>query len=120
MYGSSQFNINSSVRATNVYEEKSLGVYDPEEDVTEPVDDKSKAVEYRVAIWGKYLMRHVRRQLSFGPWSSFCVFRLYVHTGLSDMWWLAVSLFLVCIVEVSVTPPPGLQICSCSYSATKL
>lgn len=57
----------SSVRATNVYEEKSLGVYDPEEDVTEPVDDKSKAVEYRVAIWGKYLMRHVRRQLSFGP-----------------------------------------------------
>ncbi|KAJ3551624.1 hypothetical protein NM688_g4595 [Phlebia brevispora] len=70
-----------SVRATNVYEEKSLGIFDSEEDLTEPEDDKSNPVERRVAIWGKYLMRHMRRQLSF------------------DMWWLALSLLLICIIE---------------------
>lgn len=55
-----------SVRATNVYEEKSLGVFEPEEEVAEPDDDSTKPADARVAIWGKYLMRHVRRQLSFG------------------------------------------------------
>ncbi|KDQ59452.1 hypothetical protein JAAARDRAFT_621723 [Jaapia argillacea MUCL 33604] len=35
----------------------------------------------RASIWGKYLLRHMRRQLSF------------------DMWWLAAALFLLCILE---------------------
>ncbi|THG92683.1 hypothetical protein EW026_g8305 [Hermanssonia centrifuga] len=69
-----------SVRATNVYEENSLGIYRPnatEEDHQHMPD----ATEKRVAIWGIYLMRHARKQLSF------------------DMWWLAFSLFLICIIE---------------------
>ncbi|OBZ71203.1 Low-affinity potassium transport protein [Grifola frondosa] len=71
-----------SVRATNVYEEKSLGVY--EEKDNDDLEDEShwnSTNESRVAIWGKYLVRHVRRQLSF------------------DMWWLALTLFLLCIIE---------------------
>ncbi|KAI1788852.1 TrkH-domain-containing protein [Ganoderma leucocontextum] len=73
-----------SVRATNVYEEKSLGVYqDTGEEEDELNDDAhwNRPSESRVAIWGKYLMRHARRQLSF------------------DMWWLASSLLLLCIIE---------------------
>ncbi|TFK93269.1 TrkH-domain-containing protein [Polyporus arcularius HHB13444] len=72
-----------SVRATNVYEAKSLGVYADDEGDDELNDDAlwNRPSESRVAIWGKYLMRHARRQLSF------------------DMWWLAVSLFLLCIIE---------------------
>ncbi|PSS34077.1 hypothetical protein PHLCEN_2v1871 [Hermanssonia centrifuga] len=53
-----------SVRATNVYEENSLGIYRPdarEEDHQHMPD----ATEKRVAIWGIYLMRHARKQLSF-------------------------------------------------------
>ncbi|KAH9831322.1 TrkH-domain-containing protein [Rhodofomes roseus] len=66
-----------SVRSTNVYEETSLGVYEADE-MAYGMDDSSEA---RVQIWGKYLWTHARRQLSF------------------DMWWLALSLFLLCIIE---------------------
>ena len=37
----------------------------------------------RVAVWGRYLAWHARRQLAF------------------DMWWLGLALFLVCIIERS-------------------
>ncbi|KAI0354804.1 TrkH-domain-containing protein [Trametes cingulata] len=83
-----------SVRATNVYEEKSLGIYesDPEEDEIDNDAHWNRPSESRVAIWGRYLMRHARRQLSF------------------DMWWLAVSLFLLCIIErANLTDPSKLS-----------
>ncbi|KAI0754516.1 TrkH-domain-containing protein [Daedaleopsis nitida] len=72
-----------SVRATNVYEAISLGVYVETEEEDEINDDAhwNQPTESRVAIWGRYLMRHARRQLAF------------------DMWWLALSLFLLCIIE---------------------
>ena len=57
-----------SVRSTNVYEERSLGVYDEGEEY-DPINDDAhwnRPSESRVAIWGKYLARHARRQLSFG------------------------------------------------------
>ncbi|EKM49791.1 uncharacterized protein PHACADRAFT_214314 [Phanerochaete carnosa HHB-10118-sp] len=74
-----------SVRSTNVYEENSLGVY-PDDDDDDDDDDKFnektlKAKEKRVQIWGRHLVRHVQKQLSF------------------DIWWLALSLWLICIVE---------------------
>ncbi|EMD39626.1 hypothetical protein CERSUDRAFT_111935 [Gelatoporia subvermispora B] len=72
------FPIAMGVRSTNVYEEKSLGIWHQGQDDQE---EESPVGESRVAIWGKYLMRHVRIQLSF------------------DMWWLGLSLFLLCIVE---------------------
>ncbi|CAE7230532.1 unnamed protein product [Rhizoctonia solani] len=66
-----------SVRATNVYEERSLGVYLDDEQVDEEEPNKPAGVH----AWGTYLAWHARRQLSF------------------DMWWLAVALWLVCIIE---------------------
>ncbi|KAI0823989.1 TrkH-domain-containing protein [Trametes gibbosa] len=79
-----------SVRSTNVYEAGSLGVYESGDEDDELNDDAhwNRPSESRVAIWGRYLARHARRQLSF------------------DMWWLAVSLFLLCIIErPSLTDP---------------
>ncbi|KZT12176.1 TrkH-domain-containing protein [Laetiporus sulphureus 93-53] len=72
-----------SIRSTNVYEERSLGIYESKEEEEEAseLDRPHMDVESRVAIWGRYLVRHARRQLSF------------------DMWWLALSLFLLCIIE---------------------
>lgn len=64
-----------------MYEETSLGIYEQAEEMY-GLDDSS---ESRVGIWGRYLWKHARRQLSF------------------DMWWLVLSLFLICIIEVSVT-----------------
>ncbi|KAF8346023.1 cation transport protein-domain-containing protein [Amanita rubescens] len=66
-----------SVRATNVYEERSLGIFNDEEHKEEDFE----AVGSRVSIWGKYLALHARKQLAF------------------DMWWLSLALFLICIIE---------------------
>jgi hypothetical protein len=55
----------SSVRSTNVYEERSLGIFEQDNDNTENEADYPES-DSRVAIWGRYLGRHVRRQLSFG------------------------------------------------------
>jgi hypothetical protein len=57
-----------SVRATNVYEETSLGIYEEEEDKGEDIEKEEDypKTDSRVAIWGRYLGRHVRHQLSYG------------------------------------------------------
>nr|ODN98734.1 potassium ion transporter [Cryptococcus depauperatus CBS 7855] len=65
-----------SVRATNVYEEKSLGLYGEDYDSDELSEDTRGA--HAVA---KYIGFHARRQLAF------------------DIWWLAFALWLVCIIE---------------------
>ena len=74
-----------SVRSTNVYEEQSLGIYldDNESEPQFPVGPQEGG--QRMTVWSTYLAQHIRRQLSF------------------DMWWLVLSLFLICIIEVSVT-----------------
>ncbi|KIK16827.1 hypothetical protein PISMIDRAFT_112632 [Pisolithus microcarpus 441] len=66
-----------SVRSTNVYEEQSLGIFSSDKDD----EENFHPIGSRVAIWGRYLGMHARRQLSF------------------DMWWLSLGLFLVCIIE---------------------
>lgn len=66
------FPIAISVRRTNVYEEKSLGVYaPPSEQEAGDTEDKS------------YIGSHLRRQLSF------------------DLWYVFLGLFIICIVEGS-------------------
>ena len=70
-----------SVRSTNVYEEKSLGVF--EDDDTSFDEEGFTPTGSRATIWSRYLAMHMRKQLSF------------------DMWWLGLALFLVCIIEVS-------------------
>ena len=50
-----------SVRATNVYEEKSLGVYEEEEEGMEPDIEGPQP-----GMLGSYLAWHARRQLAFG------------------------------------------------------
>ncbi|KAF2864571.1 hypothetical protein K470DRAFT_203962, partial [Piedraia hortae CBS 480.64] len=65
----SVFPIAISVRNTNVYEEKSLGIWNGGEEATESDDVPS------------YIAQHLRRQLSF------------------DLWFVFLGFFLVCIVE---------------------
>lgn len=52
-----------SVRSTNVYEEKSLGIY---EDDTSFDEENINLSGDRVTIWGNYLAMHARKQLAFG------------------------------------------------------
>ncbi|KIK97977.1 hypothetical protein PAXRUDRAFT_135185 [Paxillus rubicundulus Ve08.2h10] len=69
-----------SVRSTNVYEEQSLGIFRN----ADGLSDVERAFQFtgsRMTVWGRYLAMHARHQLSF------------------DMWWLALALFLVCIIE---------------------
>ena len=56
------------MRSTNVYEERSLGVSEMEVGNGGDIEDEANYPETdsRVAIWGRYLGRHVKRQLAFG------------------------------------------------------
>lgn len=58
----------SSVRATNVYEEKTLGIY---EDGTSIDEENFSLSGNRMTIWGNYLAMHARRQLAFGTRPSY-------------------------------------------------
>ncbi|CEL05799.1 Putative Function: TRK2 encodes the low-affinity K transporter in S. cerevisiae [Aspergillus calidoustus] len=66
----SVFPIAISMRRTNVYEEKSLGVYDIDEDT----NDENKTAP-------SYIGTHLRKQLSF------------------DLWYVFLGLFIITIVE---------------------
>ncbi|KAA1476458.1 hypothetical protein DENSPDRAFT_807240 [Dentipellis sp. KUC8613] len=76
----SVYPIAMSVRSTNVYEEKSLGIYE-NEDEEEGGEDEFSTSGGRITVWSRYLAMHARKQLAF------------------DMWWLCLGLLLVCIVE---------------------
>ncbi|KAL0950517.1 hypothetical protein HGRIS_007326 [Hohenbuehelia grisea] len=69
-----------SVRATNVYEEQSLGIFNAENE--NPYNEfQFHPSGSRATVWSRYLALHARRQLAF------------------DMWWLGLALFLVCVIE---------------------
>lgn len=72
----SAYPVAMSVRNTNVYEERSLGIFN--ESVTGEQDEPEMGGP---RVWGTYLAAHARRQLAF------------------DMWWLGFALWLVCIIE---------------------
>jgi Trk-type K+ transport system membrane component len=67
----SVFPIAISVRQTNVYEEKSLGIYGGANEDEDSIDPNSTS----------YLGSHLRRQLSF------------------DLWYVFLGLFLICCIE---------------------
>ncbi|GAA5892072.1 hypothetical protein JCM6882_005687 [Rhodosporidiobolus microsporus] len=67
-----------SIRTTNVYEEKSMGVYDEEYD-EDPDDAEARFDRSHSAT--QYIGYHARKQLAF------------------DLWWLGLAVWLICIVE---------------------
>lgn len=52
-----------SVRSTNVYEERSLGIFRDDESVDE---EEFNPTGSRATIWSRYLAMHMRKQLAFG------------------------------------------------------
>jgi len=63
-------------------------------------DDWQLKGDSRIAIWGNYILQHTRIQLSFGGWLCQCRRLQSVDgTPLSDMWWLALSMIVMCVVE---------------------
>lgn len=90
-----------SVRSTNVYEERSLGVY------TEAPKEQEEQLAAGVSSpsgWGTYLAAHARRQLAF------------------DIWWLGFALWLVCIIERAAIQDPATNgwftVFSCLFELT--
>lgn len=67
-----------SIRSTNVYEEKSMGVYD--EDFDDDPDEMEARFDKSHSATA-YIGYHARKQLAF------------------DLWWLALAVWLICIVE---------------------
>ncbi|BGP04531.1 hypothetical protein JCM10049v2_000333 [Rhodotorula toruloides] len=83
-----------SIRSTNVYEEKSMGVYD--EDFEEDPDEAEARFDKSHSAT-QYIGYHARKQLAF------------------DLWWLALAVWLICIVErhrISSTDWPEVTIFS--------
>jgi hypothetical protein len=52
-----------SVRSTNVYEERSLGIYADDTSIDEENINLSGD---RITVWGNYVAMHARKQLAFG------------------------------------------------------
>lgn len=71
------FPIALSIRSTNVYEEKSMGLYEEEEDGTSQIE-AAYSSNHNI---GSYFAHHARKQLAF------------------DIWWLGLALWAICIVE---------------------
>ncbi|KIM41983.1 hypothetical protein M413DRAFT_445173 [Hebeloma cylindrosporum] len=70
-----------SIRSTNVYEERSLGVFEvPPIDENEEPNDVNSLVSRKERV-GRYLGWHLRRQMSM------------------DIWWLVWAIFIVAIIE---------------------
>jgi hypothetical protein len=98
-------NCSPSVRATNVYEEKSLGIYKDDISIDDSEEENFSLSGNRMSIWGNYLAMHARRQLAFGTRSPpHDHDHDEAHHCRLDMWWLGLALFLVCIIEVYCSP----------------
>lgn len=73
-----------AVRSSNVYQDRSLGIYEEEED-SDDEDEKEREFERdkraKPVVWGSYLAWHARRQLSY------------------DIWWVAGAWLLISIFE---------------------
>lgn len=87
-----------SVRSTNVDEEKDLSV---SRIPTVRSDAWKVNGETRVGAWGGYFLRHARRQLALGMLLLVLLLLIIFLMGFVDMWWLALSLFSLCVAEVS-------------------
>lgn len=55
-----------SIRSTNVYEEKSLGIYHDPEEEEEEGELYFKREGNRMTVWSRYLTMHAKQQLAFG------------------------------------------------------
>ncbi|EMR71172.1 putative low-affinity potassium transport protein [Eutypa lata UCREL1] len=95
----SVFPIAISIRSTNVYEEKSLGVYKP----VEEVDDENPSGM-------AYLGSHLRRQLSFDLWYVFIGFFILSISEGSRLASGDISMFAVLFEIVSAYGTVGLSL----------
>ncbi|CEL08109.1 Putative Na /K transporter [Aspergillus calidoustus] len=93
----SVFPIAISMRRTNVYEEKSLGVYGIDEDT----NDENKTVP-------SYIGTHLRKQLSFDLWHAFLglvIITIVEGDRLEDTSDYAFQIWAVLFEVVSATVP---------------
>ncbi|PKI85887.1 Trk1p [Malassezia vespertilionis] len=72
------FPLTMAVRSTNVYEEGSLGIYEPKTDAGSQTRGSDGD-----AVWGRFLSEQMRRQVAY------------------DLWWIALAIWIVCIAEKS-------------------
>ncbi|ORY75669.1 cation transport protein-domain-containing protein [Leucosporidium creatinivorum] len=82
MFQVAAYPIAVTIRASNVYEERSIGVYeesDDEDEIEAQFDTSARTKKPKTT--GNYIRYHARKQLAF------------------DMWWLVGALWLLCIIE---------------------
>jgi len=89
-----------TIRSTNVYEERSLGIFNQTPDEK---DEEPELSETRIENLGKYFNWHLHRQLSIGKYNGLCLNpkqRQSLQSLLASLyiWWLVWSVFLVCII----------------------
>jgi hypothetical protein len=58
------------VRATNVYEERALGIYEEDREAEELEYTFDATGSNRINIWGRYFAHHIRIQLAFGSFKA--------------------------------------------------
>ena len=100
-----------TVRSTNVYEDRAIGVFNSDSDSSDDESLSKKEKEFeeqarrvpkhqRQRVWGKYLAFHARRQLAFGKYTSTRQLPYSLTPSrLLDIWWLVFALFLITIID---------------------
>jgi hypothetical protein len=95
-----------SLRSTNVYEERSLGVFKSRAEQSEA--DEPQDAE----VFSKYLGWHVRQQLAFDIWCARA--RRPVRLSCAELTpgrWLALALLLINLIEVRGSAGAGAAAC---------
>jgi Trk-type K+ transport system membrane component len=103
----SVYPIAMSVRSTNVYEEKSLGIFN--EDGGNDSENSSllsdeerfqhRLGQSRSKVWGEYLLWHAKLLIVLLYLASLSSFIDCRQQLAFDMWWLALALWLICVIE---------------------
>jgi Trk-type K+ transport system membrane component len=106
----SAFPVTMAIRSTNVYEERSLGIFADERPVDEPDPDATQHGRGRSVLRGlkrTVTMTHGQTSStapqpakSASDWSNQDFLRLQLRGQLGhDLWWIALAVFLIAIIE---------------------
>lgn len=101
----SAFPVTMTIRSTNVYEERSLGIFaDDEEKPSDDISSQSRGKELLQGLKRSVTMGHgptrTATAKSVGDWSNQDFLRLQLRGQLGhDLWWIALAVFLIVLIE---------------------
>jgi len=97
----SAFPVTMTIRHTNVYEERSLGLYAEDLAEREDASQQTEKKENAVLVGLKRMIAFPHRRSESMAWSNRDFIRQQLHGQLGhDLWWIALAVLFITIIEV--------------------